>query len=127
MNHFRHLRLRSKVQAYVDGELDGPTAGQVRAHLIQCWWCSGDAQTHRLVRVALRRRRDRVASLPMARLRRFVRGIDRSRPDSGRPQAPAPTHGTGKIGVSGFVTRASVTKASASPPMRLSGSIRLLD
>ena len=127
MNHFRHLRLRSKVQAYVDGELDEPAARQVRAHLSQCWWCSGDAQTHRLVRVALRRRRDRVPSLPVERPRRFVRDIDRSQPDSGRKQVPAPTRGLGKIGVPGSVNSASVTKASTSPPMRSSRSIRLWD
>jgi len=75
MNHLGHLRLRSKVQAYVDGELHGPAAKRVRVHLTQCWWCSGEAQTHRLVRVALRRRRDSVPSLPVERLRRFVREI----------------------------------------------------
>ena len=89
MSHLRHLRLRSKVHPYIDGELDATAAQQVRAHLSECWWCSGDAQTHRLVRAALLRRRDRVRSLPLARLRRFVRDIDPSRPDpaDGVPRA----------------------------------------
>lgn len=96
MSHLRHLRLRSKVQAYVDGELDAPAARKVRIHLRECWWCSGDAQTHRLVRAALRRRRDHVTSLPLARLRRFVRGIDPSRP-AAAPQKPGPRHETGRV------------------------------
>jgi len=75
MNPFRHRRLRVMVEAYVDGELRAGDAELVRAHLAECWWCSGDAQTHRLVRAALRRRRDRAVSLPVARLRRFVHGL----------------------------------------------------
>ena len=66
------------IEAYVDGELDGPDARAVRTHLRECWWCSGDAQTHRLVRASLRRRGDGLSSLPVARLRRFVRGLDRA-------------------------------------------------
>jgi anti-sigma factor RsiW len=64
------------VEAYVDGELDEPTARAVRVHLRECWWCSADAETHRLVRATLRRRRDRTPPLAVARLRRFVRGLD---------------------------------------------------
>ncbi len=78
VNPFEHLRLRSRVQAYVDGELDVPTAQAVSAHLRECWWCSGEAQTHRLVRGSLRRRGEGLSSLPVARLRRFVRDLDRS-------------------------------------------------
>lgn len=73
-----HLRLRSRVPAFVDGELDESTARAVRAHLRECWWCSADAQTHRLVRSTLRRRRTEISSLPVARLRRFVRDLDRA-------------------------------------------------
>lgn len=77
MNPLVHLRLRSMVEAYVDGELDGATARAVRAHLRECWWCSADAQTHRLVRSSLRRRRGGLSSLPVTRLRRFVRDLER--------------------------------------------------
>lgn len=77
MNPFQHHRLKALVEAYVDGELRPSEAELVRAHLAECWWCSGDEQTHRLVRVALHRRRDRTVSLPVARLRRFVRGLGR--------------------------------------------------
>ncbi|MGV8964646.1 MAG: zf-HC2 domain-containing protein [Cellulomonas sp.] len=65
------------VEAYVDGELVGADAALVRAHLTECWWCSGDAQTQRLVRAALHRRADRAISLPVARLRRFVHSLGR--------------------------------------------------
>jgi anti-sigma factor RsiW len=76
MNPFVHRRLRSMIEAYVDGELDAPGARSVQAHGSEWWWCSADAQTHRLVRAALRARGDRISSLPVARLRRFVRSVD---------------------------------------------------
>jgi anti-sigma factor RsiW len=66
------------VAASVDGELDESTARAVRDHLRECWWCSADAQTHRLVRASLRRQRGGPPSLPVARLRRFARDVDRS-------------------------------------------------
>ncbi|HEX5334039.1 MAG TPA: zf-HC2 domain-containing protein [Cellulomonas sp.] len=78
MNPLVHRRLRSMVAAFIDGELDEPTARAVRDHLRGCWWCSADAQTHRLVRASLRRRRGGPPSLPVARLRRFARGLDRA-------------------------------------------------
>lgn len=56
MNLLVHRRVRAMVDAYVDGELEVRDARVVRAHLRDCWWCSADAQTHRLVRASLRRR-----------------------------------------------------------------------
>lgn len=77
MNPVRHHRLRSMLEAYADDELDPRDAALVRTHLRMCWWCSGEVQTHRLVRAALRRRREPCPSLPVTRLRRLADTLGR--------------------------------------------------
>jgi anti-sigma factor RsiW len=78
MPALRHRRLRSKVESYFDGELDERASAQVHRHLHECWFCSGELETLRLVRAALRRRRNAAVSLPLMRLRRFARDVDPS-------------------------------------------------
>lgn len=82
MNPFAHRRMHRLLAAYLDGELHGAPAGAVREHVRGCWWCSGEAETHRLVRVALRASRERTTSLPVLRLRRFLSGVDQPLPGS---------------------------------------------
>jgi anti-sigma factor RsiW len=53
--HAAHLRLRSQVDAYVDGELSGARRTRVAAHLAVCWVCSGYAETLRMIKQSLRR------------------------------------------------------------------------
>lgn len=53
--HAAHLRLRTQVGAYVDGELTGPQRARVAAHLAACWACSGYAETLRMIKQSLRR------------------------------------------------------------------------
>lgn len=72
----RHVRLRADVGACVDGELPAPRLLAVAAHLRECWACSGDAETIRCVRAALRRHRTHApAPLAVHRLTRFARGL----------------------------------------------------
>ncbi len=72
----RHVRLRAHVGAFVDGELSGPRLLAVAAHLRECWACSGDAETLRCVRAALRRHRAQApAPLALRRLTRFAHGV----------------------------------------------------
>jgi anti-sigma factor RsiW len=76
MSVLRHLRSRSQLEAYLDGELDAPTSATVADHVRDCWFCSGDLQTLRLIRAALRRP-GRPPSLPVLRLRRFAQQVER--------------------------------------------------
>jgi anti-sigma factor RsiW len=71
MTTLRHRRLRSLLDAFVDGELHPSTAAQVGAHLRRCWWCSGQVQSARLVKVALARRRAVGVFQSVERLRRL--------------------------------------------------------
>jgi anti-sigma factor RsiW len=71
-----HSRMRRAVDAYVDGELPPARAAAVEAHLTDCWGCSGDAETLRLMKRSLRRLRHRGPSeLTLARLRRWAEGL----------------------------------------------------
>jgi anti-sigma factor RsiW len=78
MLSFGHRRVRRAVDAYVDGELTRGQAAAVAAHLDECWGCSGDADTLRLVKRSLQRRATRRPSdLALARLRRWAEGLAR--------------------------------------------------
>jgi anti-sigma factor RsiW len=69
----RHLRLRGKVGAYVDGELGPARCAELAAHLVRCWACSGHADTLRLVKHSLVNGPLRApSSLSEARLRRYA-------------------------------------------------------
>lgn len=70
-----HRRMRRYVTAYVDGELsDGALVARVEAHLGDCWMCSCDAETWRLIRCSLRRlARRRPVDLDAVRVRRWAR------------------------------------------------------
>jgi anti-sigma factor RsiW len=50
-----HLRLRTLVGAYVDGELTGSQRARLAAHLTACWACSGYVETLRMIKQSLRR------------------------------------------------------------------------
>jgi anti-sigma factor RsiW len=73
-----HRRVRRAVDAYVDGELTRGRAAAVAAHLAECWGCSGDADTLRLVKRSLQGRATRRPSdLALARMRRWAEGLAR--------------------------------------------------
>jgi anti-sigma factor RsiW len=97
-----HLRLRSCVEAYVDGELTGWHRLAVARHVSACWVCGARAETLRLVKHSLRRRgRSRRAPAPAAppaalparhelavrRLRRYARRLA-AHPEPGLPESP---------------------------------------
>jgi anti-sigma factor RsiW len=70
MHALAHRRMRRAVDAYIDGELDAVEASAVTAHLDECWGCSGEAETLRLIKRSLRARTvRRPADLALARLR----------------------------------------------------------
>ena len=69
-------RICRAVDAYVDGELPRGQAVAVEAHLDECWGCSGDADTLRLMKRSLQRLAARCPSdLARARLRRWAEGL----------------------------------------------------
>ena len=71
-----HRRVRRAVDAYVDGELTRSQAAAVEAHLDECWGCSGEADTLRLMKRSLQRLAARSPSdLARARLRRWAEGL----------------------------------------------------
>ena len=68
--------MRSKVEAYLDGEADAPQAMAVLRHLDQCWDCSEEAQWLILVKAAVRRWGSRrPADLAAVRLARLARDM----------------------------------------------------
>ena len=74
-----HRRMRHHVEAYVDGELRSPVrAAEVRAHVDDCWGCSGDAEALRLIKRSLHRLACcQPTDLAAARLRRWAGGAVR--------------------------------------------------
>jgi anti-sigma factor RsiW len=71
-----HRRMRRDLDAYVDGELPRVRVAAVEGHLEDCWGCSGEAETLRLMKWSLRRLAARRPSdLALARLRRWVEGF----------------------------------------------------
>jgi anti-sigma factor RsiW len=68
--------MRRDLDAYVDGELSRLRVAAVEAHLEDCWGCSGEADTLRLIKRSLRTLAARRPSdLALARLRRSVEGF----------------------------------------------------
>ncbi len=70
-----HRRMRRSVEAYLDEELPSAAQAQVARHLSVCWECSNLAETLRLLKESLRRRRDRSPALAERRLRRFAEDL----------------------------------------------------
>lgn len=71
--HVRHLCLRRRVGAHVDGELSPGRRAETAAHLVRCWTCSGHAETLRLIKHSLGSGPGRApSSLTGARLRRYA-------------------------------------------------------
>lgn len=98
-----HRRLMREIEPYLDGELTPNAAAVLAAHLRSCWGCSGRAQTHRLLRAALRRTDPAaIEHLPALRLRRFAQSLaDTALVDAdraGRAQSP-PVAGSAPFGV----------------------------
>ncbi|GAC1376246.1 MAG: hypothetical protein NVSMB4_04950 [Acidimicrobiales bacterium] len=79
-----HRRMRRAVEAYLDGELPADAGTEVAHHLAMCWECSTVADTLRLLKHALRRRRDHgMASMPVRRLRRYAETMAAGPPADG--------------------------------------------
>lgn len=79
MGRIEHRRLRGRVDAWVDGELDRATAGRMARHVRFCWGCSAAAETTRLIKAALAgevARRPR--PLAATRLRTFADRLTRA-------------------------------------------------
>ena len=73
--------MRRAVDAYLDGELTPDARAEVARHLSVCWECSIAAETVRLLKRALTKRRDRMpASIAEQRLRRFAEDLARAGP-----------------------------------------------
>jgi len=73
MSSLRHRRIRRWITPYLDGELDRARARAVADHLEDCWGCSGDVSTLRLVKHSLGGLGARTpTSLAGARLRRWA-------------------------------------------------------
>ncbi|GAC1530516.1 MAG: hypothetical protein NVS3B12_05200 [Acidimicrobiales bacterium] len=76
--------MRRAVEAYLDGELAPDAGTEVVHHLAMCWECNTVAETLRLLKHALRRRRDQgAASVPGLRLRRFAESLAARPPHDG--------------------------------------------
>lgn len=69
-----HRRMQRQVEAYLDGYVDHPgDAPVIEAHLRECWSCSGEAETLRLVKRSLARlAHRRPTDLGAARLRQWA-------------------------------------------------------
>jgi anti-sigma factor RsiW len=68
--------MRRAVEAYLDGELDPDDQAEAARHLSICWECSTAAETLRLIKRALRLRRDRTPStVAERRLERFAASL----------------------------------------------------
>ena len=78
MHPVRHLLLSRRLGPYLDRELDLALEARVRAHVRECWRCSGELELQRLIRAALRQRRGGgPPSLAVTRLRRFAASAPR--------------------------------------------------
>ena len=78
MTPFGHRRYRRRLDAYVDGELDGRRARSMAAHVADCWGCSGELHWRRLIKESTRGIGDHGArDLASARLQRWAQGLSR--------------------------------------------------
>lgn len=78
MHPVRHLLLSPRLGPYLDGELDPALEARVRAHLRECWRCSGELELLRLIAAALRQHRSAgPPALAVTRLRRFAASAPR--------------------------------------------------
>ena len=87
-----HLLLSPRIGPYLDGELDPAMEARVRAHVRECWRCSGELELQLGTGAALRQRRAAgPPSLAVTRLRHFALSAPRNRgpraaeTPSGRP------------------------------------------
>ncbi|MEM9037054.1 MAG: anti-sigma factor [Actinomycetota bacterium] len=65
------MRVAEVLQAYLDGEVDAPTAAEVSAHLEACRDCGLEASAYEDLKVSLGRHQDPDPDA-LARLRSFV-------------------------------------------------------
>ncbi len=76
--------MRRAVEAYLDGELPPDAGADVARHLAVCWECSTVAETLRLVKHALQRRRAALGpSMAETRLRRLANNLAAGPPPDG--------------------------------------------
>jgi anti-sigma factor RsiW len=76
MDILGHRRHRRRLDAYVDGELDGHRTRSVAAHVADCWGCSDELHWRRLIKASTAAIGDRgAADLTLARLQRWGRGL----------------------------------------------------
>jgi len=73
-------RVQDLVQAYLDGELEGPERERLIAHLDRCRACGVEAETYERIKAALTRD---VPADSVDRLTRFASSLNRSGPFSG--------------------------------------------
>jgi anti-sigma factor RsiW len=76
MTRWTHRRLRRKVSAFVDGELDLVTATAIERHVGRCWGCSSAVEQFRLIKASLQHiGHGQPDALGAARLRRWATGL----------------------------------------------------
>jgi anti-sigma factor RsiW len=82
MDLWAHHRNRRLVSAYLDGELDAPTAAVVGRHVARCWACNSALEELRLIKASLRQLAGRrPEALGAVRLRRWAVTLSSRRPD----------------------------------------------
>lgn len=78
MRPVEHLRVRHRIGAFLDGELNGATARLVAGHLQDCWTCNDTAHDLRLIRASLTHLgRTAPPTVAAARLRRLAARLGR--------------------------------------------------
>ncbi|MET7765129.1 zf-HC2 domain-containing protein [Streptomyces sp. NPDC005336] len=82
------------LQSYLDGELDAPAAGRVRAHVAECHRCARELSVYQRITRALGAR-EGTDEAALGRLRDLAESLAEREsrepgPGSGQPPAPAP-------------------------------------